>query len=237
MKTQNPFFLQVLFLACAFLITTTAFADLEDRNVGHFDVLKINGPMDVFITQSKDYEVRVEAPIDRMKNIETKVEGGALVVQYKSKRGRNNWSWKSMKGIKVYVSVRDLEGLFLSGSGDVEGSGLRAKQLKLNISGSGDIDLEVDAHKINTKISGSGDIDLIGSAERFDITISGSGDIDAFGLKTEECEVVIYGSGDCDVNVSQYLDVRINGSGNVTYKGNPVEVNQKVSGSGGAHKH
>jgi len=56
-------------------------------------------------------------------------------------------------------------------------------------------------------------------------------------LKTKECEVEIYGSGDCDVNVSESLDVRINGSGNVTYKGNPAEVNQKVSGSGGAHKH
>ncbi len=238
MQSQTYFSFQTLLLLFCFSLTTTIFADVEDRNVGQFDVLHVKGFMDVFITQSGDYEVRVEAPADKMRNIITTVENGELIVGYKTEKGRkNNWNWKDGKNqIKVYVSVRNLEGLYLSGSGDVVGSGITAKNFKASIAGSGDMDVEVDARNIEAKIAGSGDMELRGSTGDFDISIAGSGNVEAFGLNSKHCEIKIAGSGDCQVNVSESLEVKINGSGNVLYKGNPSNVNKSISGSGNVDK-
>ncbi|MEZ4888972.1 MAG: head GIN domain-containing protein [Chitinophagales bacterium] len=238
MKSQTSFYFQTLSLVFCFLLTTSIFADVENRNVGQFDVLHVKGSIDVMITQSSDYQVRVEAPSDKMGNIITEVENGELVVHIKTPKGKNNWSWKdNMNDVKVYVSAKSLKGLYLSGSGDVEGSGLTSTIFKVSIAGSGDLDIEVDAHSIEAKIAGSGDMDIAGSTKNLDVSIAGSGEFDAFDLKTKDCEIQIAGSGDCNVYVSESLDVRINGSGNVAYKGNPSNVNKNIRGSGNVDKH
>lgn len=237
MQSQTNLSIKTLLLIFCFSLTTNIFADTEDRRVGQFDVLHVKGFLDVFITQSSEYEVRIEAPSDKMNNIITVVENGELIVHYKTNKGKNNWNWKDGKAqMKVYVSARNLEGVYVSGSGDVEGRGISAKNFKASIAGSGDLVLEVDARNIEAKIAGSGDMQLKGSTNGFDISIAGSGDIEAFGLKARSSNIKIAGSGDCEVNVSESLDVKINGSGNVEYKGNPSNVNKNVSGSGNVNR-
>ncbi|MGB0929532.1 MAG: head GIN domain-containing protein [Chitinophagales bacterium] len=237
MQSQKIFSIKTLLLLFCFSLTTSIFADTEDRRVGQFDVLHVKGFLDVFITQSSDYEVRVEAPSDKMDNIITVVEKGELIVHYKNDKGRNNWNWKQgKKQMKVYVSAKRLQGVYLSGSGDVEGSGITATNFKVSIAGSGDLTIGVDAHNIEAKIAGSGDMLLKGSTGDFDISIAGSGDIEAFGLKARSSTIRIAGSGDCQVNVSESLDVKISGSGNIEYKGNPSNVNKNISGSGNVDK-
>lgn len=233
MQTRTYFSLQSLFLLFCFSLTVTLFADVEDRKVGQFDVLHVKGPMDVFITQSSDYQVRVEAPADKMSRIVTTVEKGELIVHLKNKKDKNNWNWgDNVKEIKIYVSVKNLEGLYLSGSGNVQGSGITANNLKVSIAGSGDLEIGVDARNIEAKIAGSGDMELEGNTGDFSISIAGNGDIEAYDLRSRNCEVKIAGSGDCQVNVSESLNVKISGSGDVSYKGNPSHVNKSVSGSG-----
>jgi len=61
--------------------------------------------------------------------------------------------------------------------------------------------------------------------------ISGSGKILAEDFQVSECSVMISGSGNCTVGVSDELDAKISGSGNVYYRGNP-EINSATSGSG-----
>jgi hypothetical protein len=51
-------------------------------------------------------------------------------------------------------------------------------------------------------------------------------------LKAENTEVHIAGSGNVWTYCSQNLDVHIAGGGDVHYLGNPVNVKQKIAGSG-----
>lgn len=85
-------------------------------------------------------------------------------------------------------------------------------------------------------MSGSGKIIASGTAKRIRTTISGSGEVRAADLEVEECEVRISGSGDVEVNVKQALDATISGSGSVSYRGNPNQVNSHSSGSGKVRK-
>jgi hypothetical protein len=104
----------------------------------------------------------------------------------------------------------------------------------LMISGSGNISMMLNAGLLKSTISGSGEIDLTGSADEHRIAISGSGDIRSFGMPTLNTFISISGSGSCEVNVQNLLDVNISGSGDVYYIGYP-EITSDISGSGGIY--
>ena len=120
----------------------------------------------------------------------------------------------------------------------VELSGLRDAiingddKLALELTGSGEIELDVETKQLGSIIAGSGEIRLRGSAKALQHTISGSGDLNAFNLETESAEIKITGSGNCELSASNRLHVIISGSGTVFYRGDPRTVSQEVTGSG-----
>jgi len=81
-------------------------------------------------------------------------------------------------------------------------------------------------------VSGAGNYALRGSKQsQLDIQISGTCDVQAFDMEVDDCRIGISGAGNCEVNVSQSLQVDISGVGNVFYKGNP-EISSDISGVG-----
>jgi hypothetical protein len=81
-------------------------------------------------------------------------------------------------------------------------------------------------------ITGAGDFTMEGSTQEvLDIHITGTGDVRAFNMEVKDCTIRISGVGNCEVNVSDHLDVLISGVGNVFYKGQPA-LDSNVSGVG-----
>lgn len=81
-------------------------------------------------------------------------------------------------------------------------------------------------------ITGAGDFTMEGSTQEvLDIHITGTGDVRAFNMEVKDCTIRISGVGNCEVNVSDNLDVLISGVGNVFYIGQPA-LNSDVSGVG-----
>jgi len=64
-----------------------------------------------------------------------------------------------------------------------------------------------------------------------EISLTGSGNFSGFSLSAESCQVDIAGSGNCEVTAGNTLDVSIDGSGSVFYKGSP-SIKDHISGSG-----
>jgi hypothetical protein len=114
--------------------------------------------------------------------------------------------------IRYRVSLKNLTGVSLSGSGSVRGQGMTIQTFRVDI-------------------SGSGTVNLSGSAVEQDIEISGSGRYEAGELQSQQVAADISGSGQVAVAVSRELRVDVSGSGTVTYSGDP-SVSQSVSGSG-----
>ena len=203
----------------------------ETRDVGSFSSINLSLPADLYLTQGNDTKVVIEAEQKILDLIRTEVVGNNLKIKYKN----GIWNIRSNKHIKIYVSTPDVEGLFLSGSGNIKAeTQIKTKSLDFSISGSGNIVIDdLVASDIEGHISGSGDIDLSGSetAETMEISISGSGDFFAENLKVNSVELRISGSGTCRVFAVSELEASISGSGSVYYKGNP-RVNAKASGSG-----
>jgi len=80
---------------------------------------------------------------------------------------------------------------------------------------------------------GSGNVTVVDPlpVDQMRISILGSGSFFGFPLSASNCDVGIIGSGDCEVTVSSDLDVVIEGSGNVYYKGSPI-IHEDITGSG-----
>ena len=118
--------------------------------------------------------------------------------------------------ISYHLSVKDLTGLTVSGSGEVTAP-------------------QITADSLSCDISGSGTITLGGTVPEQQLTISGSGSYEAGGLAGETLRADISGSGNAVVSVSDSVDVTISGSGSLTYTGDPT-VQKNISGSGSVTK-
>jgi len=200
----------------------------ETRTVDTFHSAELRGWGNLYVTQDGESEIRIEAEDNILPLLQTSVTDGVLVIEQER--------FKCIiprEPVNVYVSMEEVKQLSLSGSGKIIGqTKITSDGLGVTVSGSGDIDLEVDTEELKTTIAGSGNAQLKGDATVHDVTISGSGNIQSYDLDTEKSTVVVSGSGKSEVSVSNELDVRISGSGNVNYKGDPKNVNTEITGSG-----
>ena len=197
----------------------------QEREVSEFSKVHLKGSGKVFLTPGEKQSLEIKTDDNIMPLIETDVSGNKLSISDGNHHLRPT-------SFEVYITLENLEGVRISGSGDIIGKGrFVTDALYAEISGSGDMDLEVEAGLLETKISGSGSIHLSGKTEDYTVSISGSGKINAFDVDAKHVSVKVSGSGDCRVSASETLDAKISGSGDVYYRGRP-QINTKISGSG-----
>lgn len=201
----------------------------EDRDVSSFTGVSLGISGDLYLTQGSPQKVVVQAE-SNLDEIETEVNDGVLRIK------TDNWNSK-IKGVKIWITMPEVESLNVSGSGDILAeTPIDADELELKVSGSGTINInELKGGEIGAAISGSGDLKLAGSADEMELGISGSGNVYAEGLEVNECGIKISGSGSCKIDVTGELDASISGSGRVTYYSNP-QIDARVSGSGKVRK-
>ncbi len=229
--------IKTLSILLLFAGINTAFADTQDRHLSGFHAIVLSGSFDVYITQGPSESVRVKAPSNVISHIITEVNGDVLKLHDRN----NTFSWTSIfsghSKIAVYVTVKDIRSIILSGSGDVYfKNGLNAGKLELTCTGSGDVTGNMNVKMLNASVSGSGDMKISGKAETSTVSVSGSGDFSAHGLITATTMVRVTGSGDASVNATQKLDARVSGSGDIRYTGGAREVSSSSSGSGEIHR-
>ena len=194
----------------------------ETRNVGSFEKVGVSGAFDVFLVKGNEGHLDIKIEDNLLPYLVTEVDGGKLKIKWK--KGTNI---STRKSVVITVAVA------LTGSGDIISKDMiKADHFETAVSGSGDIELEVEANSLKAAVSGSGDIVLRGSTKTFEAAVAGSGDIGAYNLKSEKAEVKVSGSGDIELTVSKELKARVSGSGDIDYRGNPKIQDVKVSGSG-----
>lgn len=227
MRRISITFILTLFVSLAWSQTK------ETRDVGAFDFIAMNISGKAYVTQGNKNEVIIEAEERDMDNIKTEVRGGRLSISTRDNGRWFRWGDGLDGRVNIYITLKELRGVSVSGSGDVISQNIiKTDDFEASISGSGDIEVELDTRAVVSKITGSGNIELKGSAQKARLGISGSGKYFAEELKVDDYEISISGSGRAAINTNGELDVRISGSGSVYYSGNPTGVNTNVSGSG-----
>ncbi len=226
---KNLFFTNNLLLL--FICNTTLLlAQKETRNVGSYEGIHIAGHYNVSLFSSSEGTITLEGNAEDLDQIETSIKNGTLVIKQKNSSWLNNWFSDQ---VSIQIPVEEVSKVSLSGSGDIRSDfPLKTDYFKTNISGSGDITLEIEATSVEGKITGSGDLQLKGDAERTEFTVTGSGSIEAQNLKAQKGQAQVTGSGDIELYANEELEAKITGSGDVRCFGNPERQITKVTGSG-----
>ncbi len=199
----------------------------ETREVPIHRNLSVSIPADVYIYQSQERDLTIEAQGNILDAIETYVSGSELRIGLENGAGLGNH-----EPIKIYISSAMFNTIRLSGSVNLYSeTQIVTDEFDISISGSGNVDVAVVANDVKASISGSGKMWIEGTTLNEEFTVSGSGDIYSFGLLSETSDISISGSGKAEVKVTEYLNAHISGSGSVYFKGYP-EVDSHVSGSG-----
>jgi hypothetical protein len=204
----------------------------ETRNVSDFTKVSFGVSGNLYINFGPEFKVVLEGDKKYVDEIITEVSSGKLVIKMENWRMNN---WRMNEKVTVYITMPELNGLGVSGSGKAEiKDAVKTGELYLNVSGSGKLYIsDITATSLDCGISGSGDIILGGggSCSKAKISISGSGNYMGESLKIGTADIHISGSGNCTCNVTESLKASVSGSGNVSYDGNP-KVDVHVSGSG-----
>jgi len=209
-----------------FLVGFTAQAQTQTRTPGSFIGVESGGSWDVYITIGNKDEVRLESRGFDLSKVITEIDGNTLNI--KLERGNYN-----NVNFTAYVTVRELEGIGVSGSGKmVVESNIDSKTFSIGQSGSGQIQMKMlKTGNLTVGLSGSGKVSIVGgSAGDTNIGQSGSGAFEALELMAGNVKVGKSGSGSTAIGVNGNLTVGSSGSGNIYYKGNPTS--QKISSSG-----
>lgn len=190
----------------------------EIRQLPAFDRIKILDNSTVYLHIGSPQEVRVEAK-SPLNGIRTDVEDGVLEIHGPPS--------------VIYITIPEVRSVGISGIGKVEGdSTLKGSSLRINVSGSGKVNLPIAVSKLEIGISGMGKVTLRGEAEKAEINISGSGKIEATDLRVKSCSAHISGVGKCYIDVTESLDMHVSGSGAIYYKTKPANLTANISGIG-----
>ncbi len=190
--------------------------------------ITIQGSLDVELTQGNEQAVEVEGQANLLDMLETDVKDGHWTIRTKE-------CYRTDKPFVVRLSVPAIDHVAVQGSGDVKGTGtFTANAIELEVQGSGDIELNIQAGTVKADVQGSGTVKLAGACEDLQATVQGSGDVKASGLAASKVTAEVMGSGDVEVRTDGDLNGQVMGSGDIRYWGKPTSVNVKVTGSGTA---
>jgi len=200
----------------------------EQRIVSEFTGVENSTSFNTEVIVDSFFSVEVIGDENIVSLINTSVRGGVLRI--------SNTHCIISGDIRIEIHAPEIEYLELSGSADLDVYDIEGVNLEIENSGSGDISVN-DAYlisEINIDVDGSGDVNISGKARYGSYNLDGSGDIIADDMRVDECEVRSSGSGKVYCFVYDFLDVVIDGSGDVyyTYSGERPEIEQEINGSG-----
>lgn len=204
----------------------------ETRNTSDYDGISVSGSFKVTLVSGNEGKINITGDENLLEYVVTEVESGNLKIKM-----RKNFNISSTRRVEVTIPVEQIESLIMSGSGSITATTeIKASTFTTVQSGSGMINLNINTRNLESTLSGSGHLTLSGVTENFEITLSGSGKIDSRKMNSDNVSAQVSGSGNINITTSQSIKAIVSGSGQIHYSGNPKNIQEKVSGSGGIYK-
>lgn len=208
--------------------------------------VEMNGPFDLAVVHGDKARLTLSGDERLLPKVVAQQDGNVLHIATTGMLVTNNQT------VKITLVVPALEELTQLGSGDSEVQGFDGTTLKLNLYGSGDLDLKgryqrlvlvskgsggvrltvPASQQIEANVSGSGDVELIGKTDKFVGVLMGAASIDAERLIASTATGVMQGPGTMKIYASKQVDVTSTGRGNVEIYGNPGVKNVNNTGGG-----
>ncbi|KQQ32407.1 hypothetical protein ASF61_15330 [Duganella sp. Leaf126] len=209
-------------------------------------VVDVSGPIDLVLTQGPTASLKVRGEQRSLGNIATDQHGRDLQIR------TTGMLLNPRHRLQVELVLPQLQALVVRSSGSVKVSGFTGELMEMQLQGSGDVAFNGRYSKLGAALHGSGNLALnagssqhvelellgsgritaAGSCQVMDMHLLGSGTVDARHLAADRVQVMLKGSGTGHVFARQAAEVALQGSGNLTVYGKPVQRDVSHKGSG-----
>ena len=177
-------------------------------SITNFDEISIFGPVTLRFSQGSETTVSVDAEPEIFSELSYEVKNGLLEIGLK----QNVSCFDTDHGVWVNVTVPDLQTIYQSGASEILSDG------------------DINFDRLNLYVSGTAEVMLSGQVETHKIVSSGVLNANNFNFLTRNTSVDISGSADLELSCSENLDIKVEGSAAIYYKGRP-EITNDSSGS------
>jgi hypothetical protein len=199
----------------------TIYHDVKD-----FNCIYVKDKMDLHLTQGPNFEVRVEAGRNLQKLIKVELQGETLNV---FNTNRCNWVRGYKHKINVYITAPYFKHLKHGGLGIIESVGtIVQNEISLRTENSGDFHLDVNTDRVVCSAHGNGDTYLTGTTKKLENDYTGTNYLYAYGLTiTDYVYLHSVSIGHAQINAPEngLMDIVIDRTGNIYYKGDPATIN------------
>ncbi|MDE2430996.1 MAG: DUF2807 domain-containing protein [Burkholderiales bacterium] len=195
-------------LLITILLSTSAFADEQTRNLGGFKSIRSKGAYSLLVQAGKAQSITIKGNESFINSVKTDVFGDELVISSKEKH-----SIRISDDAQVVVTVPELERFKMEGAGKTSLENINAPRFELSYEGAGMLTVE-------------------GKTKFFTLKAKGVGLVDTKQMLAEDVRVNVEGVGAVSVNASDKLNASVQGIGTLTYYGHPRSINKSVEGIG-----
>ncbi len=195
----------------------------QDRKVSNFKGINVGGGFTVELTWGNNESLRIEAEENLLGNIVSEVKNGVLHIY-------NEGSISTNKGMKAYITLRELNSIDISGGVKVtSNSTFKSNAMEFDMSGASSIKLAIETRSLEADMSGASKVELTGRADEVKWSMSGASNVNAEDLEAQKVNVNASGASKVRVSASESLSINASGASNIAYKGTP-SITSDVSG-------
>jgi hypothetical protein len=149
---------------------------------------------------------------------------------------RCNWVRGYKHKINIYVTAPHFKYLKNAGLGTISSTGTIVQdEISLRAENSGDFRLDVNTTRVVCSAHGNGDTYLTGITKRLESDYTGTNYLYAYGLTiTDYVYLHSVSIGHAQINAPDngLMDIVIDRTGNIYYKGNPATINLTLNNKG-----
>lgn len=201
----------------------------EVRTVSSFSSIEASGTVAVYLSQGNEQGVAVSADEKKHNSkINTEVKNGVLVISVDGGMW-NGFNWKN-KQLKVYVTVKDLTRIELSGAAYLSTAGtLSMSDLAMEVSGASEMKGTLNIRHLKLQMSGASVARLSGTTTDVSIEASGASKVLGYQLSVDNCSAEATGASDIRLTVNKELNAEASGGSTIFYKG-PAKAKSEATG-------
>ncbi|MFG6686484.1 head GIN domain-containing protein [Mariniflexile sp. HNIBRBA6329] len=203
----------------------------ENRTITKpFATIKATEGLDVYLTQSDNESISVEADENLQGLIITEVIDNVLKIHTKQNIG-------TCTSKKVMVSFKNISNIIATSGSDVKStSTIVTKHLNLETTSGSDMDLDVNTSTLNCKSTSGSDLKLSGKTIELTAEATSGSDFKAANLIVQNADVKASSGADVTVNATETLTAKASSGGDIKYTGNPKKVDKSYRASGSVQK-
>jgi hypothetical protein len=187
--------------------------------------IEVNVPLNLVLTPDQNESILIKSNADVLRNLKLDYSSKKLTISARNKL--------CPKNLTVFISLKTLSQIELNAVTKLTGTGkFETEDFNLEINGSAEVDLSIEADEVSVSLDGAGSVNLAGKSDAISIELDGNGKIDASKHISKEVEVDLDGNGLIQVDPTTSLSAKLEGSGQILYKNKPEKLEISKDGNG-----